>query len=304
MLEKTNLTEERDFFEEGFSERDSVEVRQSEVPTADDIFDEGAFMPDGAHKDDELPPELFDTEEVVGTEELFDEGEAAEEALFDEDEFYKGKYNGEAFKIPKQAAESGAAALGVSVAEYIATIQKGMNYDHIRESSVKLADYKTLAEMAADEGLPVEKYIRRIAEERGERELNKSLGLLRAKFPQADEELLRELAAARSQERLRLSKNLAESREAAAETTTDSAWERFFTEYPRISPDRIPNEVLESVAEGNDPLTLMKEHELRQLRGRLTQMEWNERVRNKSLPDMSGSGGDTGDDFLKGFFGT
>ena len=299
MLEKTNLTENKDFFDEGFSERDSLTASPADTIAEEGGFDEDAFIPDELSENYELPPELFAAEDADIKENLFNGEEAAGEALFEEVDFYQGKYNGEAFKIPKRAVEAGAEALGVSAEEYIATIQKGMNYDHLCESTVKLSDYKMLAEMAADEGLPVEKYIHHIAGEREERELNKSLGLLRTKFPQADEALLYELASARNRERLSLAKGLA-----AAENPADRAWKRFFAEYPQMSPDRIPKDVLKSVAEGNDPLALMKEHELRHLRRCLTQVEWDERVRNKSLPDMSGTGGDVGDDFLKGFFGS
>lgn len=87
------------------------------------------------------------------------------------------------------------------------------------------------------------------------------------------------------------------------------AWEAFMREYPLVTAENIPEEVLRRVSEGEAPLGAMRAYENRQLkqelaalRQSLARYETGEENRKKSTGTARGTGAAEPDAFLSGLY--
>jgi hypothetical protein len=242
-------------------------------------------------------PELSFDETTEGTETEMQSAEAQEQpeqgAAEQEvpTDFLTIRYNKADKKLTKEEA--------------IELAQKGMNYDHIQQ---ELQSYregpigKALKAYADAAGMSVEKYAEMMMEQQEAAEEKKALEELQERYPDAPDELLKEHV------RMQREGNKAKA-ETAAEARQKAAWSEALAEYPSISADKVPQDVLDAVAQGKSPLMALREHEIQQLRAensRLTAAQETKQKqddnRARSIGSAAGvsSGGEAEDDFLAG----
>ena len=142
---------------------------------------------------------------------------------------------------------------------------------------------------------------------------------IRAKHPEADGEIIREMAEMRVREQLRQSREVQDKNRAEAESGQQAKqqeavrdWSDFLKEYPEINrADKIPEKVKEDIQAGTKPLEAMRKYELAQaktkieeLENQLQAQEKNQQNRQATIGSVAENAGDTPvDAFFVGFQG-
>ena len=220
-----------------------------------------------------------DEEEVEG-----EENEPAEE----QDDGLTVKYNGKETKVAKD-----------DIPTYV---QKGMNYDHVMSELDSMRSgnaYKALKKFADKEGMSVEQYAKFVLDKEDADALSEAEEAVRAENPNLPNNIIKELAEARAAKKA----NNAKAEQSSAE---EKAWAEALQEYPDMTKDSIPNEVLEAVAGGKSPLIALKNYEISQLKAAQKKNaidEKNQKNKEKSTGSMNGNRSDGDDLFLQGLFG-
>lgn len=226
--------------------------------------------------DDELD-DWADEDEVEG-----------EEKAEEQDDGLTVKYNGKEQKVGKD--------------EIPTLVQKGLNYDHIQSELDSMRSgngYKVLKKMADKEGMSVEQYAKFVLDKEDADNLTDAEEEVRKEFPNIPNSLVKELAEARAAKKQNKAK-------AETESETEKAWAEALKEYPDITRETIPTEVLEAVSKGASPLIALKNHEISQLKAaqkKAAVEEKNLKNKEKSTGSMNGNRSDGDDLFLKGLFG-
>lgn len=244
---------------------------------------------------------MLDEETIQEQEEMFDDSDDLD--WDDEEEVENGeenepaeeddgsitvKYNGKEQKVAK---------------DDIATlVQKGLNYSHLQDEldSMRAGNMYKALKMAADkEGMGVEQYARSVLDRSDADALTEAEAAVRKEFPNLPNNVVKELAAARAG---KAQANAQATEESAAEI----AWAEALKEYPDITRDTIPQEVLDAVAKGKTPLIALKDHEIASLKAAQKKSaieEKNQKNKEKSTGSMNGNRSDGDDQFLQGLFG-
>ena len=215
------------------------------------------------------------------------EGEENKPAEKQEDEGITVKYNGKEQKVGKD--------------EIPTLVQKGLNYDHIQSELDSMRSgnmYKALKRAADKEGMSVEQYAKFVLDSEDADALSEAEAAVRKENPNLPNNIIKELAEARASKKM----NHAKADESSAE---EKAWAEALKEYPDMTRDSIPEEVLHAVAGGKSPLIALKNYEISQLKAAQKKQaveEKNQKNKEKSTGSMSGTRSDGEmDDFLKGF---
>lgn len=220
-----------------------------------------------------------DEEEVEG-----EDNKPAEE----QDDGLTVKYNGKETKVAKD-----------DIPTYV---QKGMNYDHVMSELDSMRSgnmYKALKRAADKEGMSVEQYAKYVLDRDDADALSEAEAAVRQENPNLPNNIIKELAEARAAKK---------QHNAKAEEASESeiAWAEALKEYPDMTRDSIPDEVLQAVASGKTPLIAMKDYEIAQLRAEKKKNaieEKNQKNKEKSTGSMNGNRSDGDDQFLQGLFG-
>ena len=220
----------------------------------------------------------WDDEEVEGGE-----TDAAEE----QDDGLTVKYNGKETKVAKD-----------DIPTYV---QKGMNYDHVMSELDSMRSgnmYKALKRAADKEGMSVEQYAKFVLDKEDADAVSEAEAAVRRENPNLPNNIIKELAEARAAKKM----HNAKAEQSSAE---EKAWAEALKEYPDMTKESIPEEVLNSVANGKSPLIALKDYEITQLKAaqkKAAVEEKNQKNKEKSTGSMSGTRSDGEmDDFLKGF---
>lgn len=222
-----------------------------------------------------------DEEEVEGEEA---EGEEAEE----QDEGLTVKYNGKEQKVGKE--------------EIPTLVQKGLNYDHIQSELDSMRSgnmYKVLKKAADKEGMSVEQYAKYVLDQEDADLITETEASIRKENPNLPNSIIKELAEARVAKK----QNRAKEEE---KTDAENAWVEALQEYPELNVDSIPQDVIDAVAKGTQPLIALKNYEIAQLKAAQKKTaidEKNLKNKEKSTGSMRGERGDGDDQFLAGLFG-
>lgn len=217
-----------------------------------------------------------------------DEAEGAENKPTEEqDDGLTVKYNGKEQKVGKD--------------EIPTLVQKGLNYDHIQSELDSMRSgnmYKALKRAADKEGMSVEQYAKYVLDREDADALSEAEAAVRKENPNLPNNIIKELAEARAAKKM----HNAKADESSAE---EKAWAEALKEYPDMTRDTIPEEVLQAVAGGKSPLIALKDHEITQLKAASNKAaveQRNQKNKEKSTGSMNGirSDGEM-DDFLKGF---
>ncbi len=240
--------------------------------------------------DFEEPVEGEETETSADAQEPVAEAKEPEKAQ-DVADFLTIRYNKADKKLTKEEA--------------IELAQKGMNYDHV---NAELQSYregpigKAIKAYADAAGMSVEKYAEMMMAQQEAAAEKKAIEELQEKYPDAPDELLRDYA------KLQREGNKVRA-ESAAEARQKAAWAEALAEYPDISADKVPQDVLDAVANGKTPLLALREHEIVALRAERDKLSAAQEAKQKqddnrarSIGSATGvsSGGEAEDDFLAG----
>jgi hypothetical protein len=211
------------------------------------------------------------------------------DAVEEQDEGLTVKYNGKEQKVGKD--------------EIPTLVQKGLNYDHIQSELDSMRSgnmYKVLKKAADKEGMSVEQYAKYVLDKEDADTLSSVEAEVRRENPNLPNAIIKELAEARAAKK----QNLAKADESSA---AEKAWAEALKEYPDMSRDTIPQEVLQAVAAGNSPLLAMKNYEISQLKAAQKKSaieEKNIKNKEKSTGSLNGIRSDGDDQFLQGLFGS
>ena len=222
----------------------------------------------------------WDDEEVEG-----EENKPAEE----QDDGLTVKYNGKETKVAKD-----------DIPTYV---QKGMNYDHVMSELDSMRSgnmYKALKRAADKEGMSVEQYAKYVLDREDADALSEAEAEVRKENPNLPNNIIKELAEARAAKKQHHAK-------AEESSEQEKQWAEALKEYPEMTRDSIPQEVLEAVAGGKSPLLAMKNYEISQLKAAQKKNaieEKNLRNKEKSTGSMNGNRSDGDDQFLQGLFGS
>jgi hypothetical protein len=159
--------------------------------------------------------------------------------------------------------------------------------------------YKVLKKAADKEGMSVEQYAKYVLDREDADMLTEAEEAIRKENPNLPNSIIKELAEARAAKKQNRAKEEASS-------GVESAWEDALKEYPDITSDTVPQEVLEAVAGGKSPLIALKDYEISQLKAAQKKTaidEKNLKNKEKSTGSMRGERGDGDDQFLAGLFG-
>lgn len=261
MARETNATEAAEVnepieAEEGFEDTDG-----SDLFTDDDSEEE---LDDDTEED-------TDSEEADDTDEDEDEGEEEEP---EEDETEKPE-KGKKSKKPETSVKNVLKVIHKGVEKEIdpfsdeakTLIQKGMDYDH---KSTKLAGVeKVLTEYGRlNGGLTADDALNSLLTSVNAATEAKELEALKAKYPNAEEEALVQLAKANAKEKALTVKKTAEETEAAKQL------QELQKEYPQYAKlEDLPKEVQEAIAGGRTPLQAVKDAEINELKGKLEKLQ-------------------------------
>lgn len=221
-----------------------------------------------------------DEEEVEG-----EENEPAEE----QDDGLTVKYNGKETKVAKD-----------DIPTYV---QKGMNYDHVMSELDSMRSgnmYKALKRAADKEGMSVEQYAKFVLDRDDADALSEAEAAVRKENPNLPNNIIKELAEARAAKKQHNAK-------AEEHSEAEKAWAEALREYPDMTMDSVPQDVLEAVAKGKNPLLALKDNEIAQLKAAQQKSaieEKNQKNKEKSTGSMNGNRSDGDDQFLQGLFGS
>lgn len=217
-----------------------------------------------------------------------DEDEENQPVEEQEDDGLTVKYNGKDTKVAKDKIPE--------------LVQKGMNYDHIKEELEGMRsgnEYKVLKKLADKEGMSTSQYAKFVLDKEDADTLSAAEAEVRKEHPNWSNADIKELAEARAAKKA----NNAKAEESSA---AEKAWAEATKEYPGMTRDSIPEEVLQAVANGKSPLLAMKDYEISQLKAAQKKSsieEKNQKNKEKSTGSMRGDSADGDDQFLAGLFG-
>lgn len=294
MERETNATEaaevkEPNAAEEGFEETDGSDL----FTDSDEELDEDTKEDTDSEEEDET-----DEDEDEDDEEEPDEGETEKP-----DKGKKSKKPETSVKNVLKVTHKGVEKEVDPFSDEAKTlIQKGMDYDF---KSAELANVKKiLSEYGKiNGGLSVEDTLNTLLTSANAAIEAKELTELKAKYPEATDEVLALLAKANAKEKAITVKKTAE------ETETAKRLQELQAEYPQYAKlEDLPKEVQEAVAGGKSPLQAVKDAEIADLKGKLATLtkeldaaKQNNKNRDQSVGSAKGTAGKTKTDpFLDG----
>lgn len=269
MFEDTNQTELEqnnqeltEAFTAGFSKEEDLTAEEATM-----LSEEGeGYLPEVMAEDDFA----LDLVEEQGAEE-----KAADTHAADREEFVSLTYIGKEIPLPKEAVAQTAQALGMAEQDVIATIQKGMNYDHLQQKLEKNPEREILDWYAKQNDMSREEYVKALLEQRENLALQQEQEKLATLHPQADSDLLLQLAQA----------NLEKKQQAQekARQEKQKPWIDFFRAYPQMEVTKIPKEVYYAVNKGEHPVTAMLRYENYALQQQMAMAKQKGLARNKQI---------------------
>lgn len=168
------------------------------------------------------------------------------------------KFLGREYSIPAQAAADIASAMGADREKLIQYIQKGLNYDKVRDDALKefenREDVKILREYAKASGMTSREYLDVLRQNMEQSQTRQAVETLKQQYPEAPEDALSALA--QSKREMETLKNAERERQeamrqqelAVAEQTRP--WEEFFARHSEYAgADDVPQEIYALIRE-------------------------------------------------------
>ncbi|MGI6085949.1 MAG: hypothetical protein ACOYIF_11010 [Acetivibrionales bacterium] len=194
------------------------------------------------------------SDEVTETETTETEETPAEEGI-------RFKYKDQVLDLDTEAVGKLSKAFGVDDRAFVDTLQKGMNYDHLKDRIDKryggiISAITGFAERSGQsEGEIVAQLAGVVGEVSGRYEYERAYDDLKKRYPDLDENTV-DIMAKEKVDALRVAKE-------RSDRQADDPWVKFFMSHPEIEgADKIPEEVYSLVRLGIDPETAYLRHQL------------------------------------------
>lgn len=243
--------------------------------------------------DEEDEEEVDETEETEGTPTDGDEDEPTEE-----EPYMIIRYNKEDKKLSKEEA--------------ITMAQKGMNYDKVHGQYNDL--FNQVNSLAQINGMDVESYLNSLNQMQVNYAIQQEMKSLKEKYPNSDDELLKDIATRNVNERLEQSKaQVAQSKNSEVELQHKEIERQvavFEKRYPGVAPDKLDSSVYELMGEG---YTLLEAYQTylenqRTANDKVKEQKQeidriNAKNKKKSFGNIGTNESSNADDFLSGFMG-
>ena len=193
----------------------------------------------------------------------------------------------------------------LSKKETVELAQKGANYDHIK---AELDSYRNgpigqaMKAYADQAGMSVEQYAEMMAKQADAAAEKRLIEELQEKWPDAPDEFIKEHARV-------LREGNKTQAQSAEEAKRQREWADAQAEFPEITPDTIPQDVHDAIAQGITPIDALRVHTIAELRAKVAELTAAKETKQKqddnrarSIGSAAGvnSGGDAEDDFLAG----
>ena len=258
-----------------------VDTNTTELP--DSLFGDDSFESDTTISNE------AESNEAVSTEDASEVSTEAKEQT--PTQTLKIKYNGKEEDI--------------SLEDAVVLAQKGRNYDHVIAERDELRSIKSMLEGAAKKnGTTIEGYLQKLNEDNARAERAAELRSLEEMYPDADEDVLKELAELKLEKSKREKEKLDADNEREEQEARIKPWRAFMAEYPNVDINNLPEEVTTAIQGGKTPIEAYQKYEIAELR-RENQIA-EQRGKNKVLSAGSAKGDAAEkekDDFLSGFLG-
>lgn len=217
------------------------------------------------------------------------------------------KFLGKEYPIPQSEIKSLAERLNINEDEVIATIQKGLNYDHAVANTPL---HKKIARLAELNGKTPEEYSDFLDNAANEIGLRHEIDNVRKQYPELSDEAV-EIIAQKNVENGKLSeykraKETEEKQEKDRENEL-APYRAFCAKYPDVK--EFPQEVAAMINAGTDPtfayeLYTKNQEQIKNLTNENTELKQKQTNYYSSMGSSKASAaGEDYDDFLSGFFG-
>lgn len=217
------------------------------------------------------------------------------------------KFLGKEYPIPQSEIKSLAERLNINEDEVIATIQKGLNYDHAVANTPL---HKKIARLAELNGKTPEEYSDFLDNAANEIGLRHEIDNVRKQYPELSDEAV-EIIAQKNVENGKLSeykraKETEEKQEKDRENEL-APYKAFCAKYPDVK--EFPEEVAAMINAGTDPtfayeLYTKNQEQIKNLTNENTELKQKQTNYYSSMGSSKASAaGEDYDDFLSGFFG-
>lgn len=224
------------------------------------------------------------------------------------EEMVVAKYNGREIPMPRAAVETLAKSVGMDADAMVATLQKGMNYDHLYGDVQRMKNAREFAVLdgwAKRSGMTRQQLLDQIETQSEQIALQNQQQALAQRYPSAPPEMLEEIARIRlTQQKQELERRQQEEKEQGERQKRD-LWKQFFLENPQITDAaEIPKEVFERVAAGEAPALAFLRLKSQEMEKKLAAYSQNDRNRKAAIGPAGGEASvQDADAFLTGFFG-
>lgn len=234
-------------------------------------------------------------EEETPAESTEEKPEAEEQAA---KEFLKIKYNGAEESLTQEQA--------------IELAQKGRNYDKVYGQLQDLRNDPTIRvidEQARRAGLTRNEYITRLAQFQDESNISRIAQEFKTKYPDVSDEVADQYARSQYQNQLNArAQQEAKQRQQSETHKRQIASEQvraFMTQYPDVKIDKLPDEVVADINNGESLLSAYRAYENKQMRAEIAALRKNGENKKKAVGHVAENAGGTGekDPFLKGLLG-
>lgn len=199
----------------------------------------------------------------------------------------------------------------LSYEDAITYAQKGMNYDKLNQKYETLfnsPELKMISKQAEQMNMTPREYVNYLEQFQIKSLTNKAMKELREQYPDADENLLLQVAQNQVNDYLgeqEYERQLQQQRESETqENQLTNQIERFINEYPDVDIDHLPEEVLQYISQGEDLLSAYRAYEIKLMKDRLNAFEVNSRNKAKAIGNLTDDRkSETNDPFLDGLLG-
>lgn len=276
----------------------SETMTNTESDTSFDIFEDEDFQTEEGQEQGNEEPNQTQSEQEEPQKEP--QKEAEETTL-------PVKFLGKEYPIPQSEIKSLAERLNINEDEVIATIQKGLNYDHAVANTPL---HKKIARLAELNGKTPEEYSDFLDNAANEIGLRHEIDNVRKQYPELSDEAV-EIIAQKNVENGKLSeykraKETEEKQEKDRENEL-APYKAFCAKYPDVK--EFPEEVAAMINAGTDPtfayeLYTKNQEQINNLTNENTELKQKQTNYYSSMGSSKASAaGEDYDDFLSGFFG-
>ena len=278
----------------------STDVTES-VEDSTDLFLEG-FGEDESVEEEDIPA----AEEAAPAEEgETDFQDTTEEAAEPEPEFIDYTYNHNTTQLPRAAVKEIAAKLGVSAEDIVTVLQKGSNYDALRDRQGAYNGIVNRIRAFADANdINTEDAINRAVDALDIIESAKYVNEIQKQYPNAPAKMVQEMALMRVKQNAGKPSQKAVDAAREAEAERERMWIGFFNNHQDVTAESLSPRMLQALERGENPEVVYVREQNDNLRKQIEELTQKQgRASRSTGSSKKTSGGSAVDAFLEGYLG-